>query len=93
VAPAGFALFLDVHHFPTGRDLAVLADHAAASEGREAEKPNETHHRFVPPADNAEQHPYLIELRIPSHNFSPQTFRVPTNPGFFPLVAGLHDER
>jgi hypothetical protein len=44
VASAGFALFLDVHHFPTGRDLAVLTDDAAASQGRETEKPNETHH-------------------------------------------------
>ena len=44
VASAGFALFLDVHHFPAGRDLAVLTDHAAARKRCETEKPNETHH-------------------------------------------------
>ena len=40
---AGFALFLDVSDFPAGRHLAIPADHAAASERSEAEKPNETH--------------------------------------------------
>jgi hypothetical protein len=44
VASADLALFLDVHDFPVRGYLAVLAHHAAASEGREAEQPNETHH-------------------------------------------------
>ena len=43
-ADAGFAFFLDVSDFPAGRHLAIPADHAAASERGEAEKPNETHH-------------------------------------------------
>src|SRR5204862_5079317 len=42
-AAAGFALFLDVSDFPAGRHLTIPADHAAASERGEAEKPNETH--------------------------------------------------
>ena len=44
VASAGVALLFDVVHFAARRHLAVLADDTAAREGRETEKPNETHH-------------------------------------------------
>src|SRR5215470_7907461 len=43
VAAAGFALFLDVRHFPTRGNLAIPADHAPARESCEAEQTNETH--------------------------------------------------
>ena len=52
---AGFALFLDVSDFPAGRHLAIPADHAAASESGEAEKPNETHRVLRP---DGEQYTY-----------------------------------
>jgi hypothetical protein len=43
VTSAGFALFLDVRHFPTRSNFAIPANHAPARESREAEKTNETH--------------------------------------------------
>jgi hypothetical protein len=43
VTSAGFALFFDVTHFTAGRHFAVTTHNAAAPEGSEAEKPNETH--------------------------------------------------
>src|SRR5262247_2748829 len=43
LADAGFAFFLNVSNFTTGRHLAIPADYAAAAERGEAEKPNETH--------------------------------------------------
>src|SRR5262245_53057097 len=43
LADAGFAFFLNVSDFPAGCHLAISADHAAAAERGEAEKPNETH--------------------------------------------------
>jgi hypothetical protein len=43
VASTVFALFLHVSDFTAGGDFAVAADDAAAGEGDEAEKPNETH--------------------------------------------------
>ena len=48
VTTAGFAFFLDVHHFPARGHLAVPADDAAACEGCEPEEPNETHHVYLP---------------------------------------------
>jgi hypothetical protein len=47
VTAAGLSLFFDVPDLAAGRHLAVLADDASASEGGEAEKPNEAHHTFV----------------------------------------------
>src|SRR3954469_8758065 len=44
VAPAGVAFLFDVVHFAARCHLAGLADDAAASEGREAEKSDEAHH-------------------------------------------------
>jgi hypothetical protein len=44
VTATGLALLLDVGHFPAGRHFAISADHAAASESGETEKPNETHY-------------------------------------------------
>src|SRR5262245_46148686 len=41
---ASLSLFLHVTNFATGGHLAVLADHASASECGEAEKPDEAHH-------------------------------------------------
>src|SRR5581483_4192989 len=46
VTAAGFPFFLDVCDLAARRHLAVAADHAAARERREAEKPNQTHHRL-----------------------------------------------
>jgi|ERR1700730_18194027 len=48
VTAAGLSLFFNVPDFAAGRYLAILADHAPAGEGGEAEKPNETHHTFLP---------------------------------------------
>jgi hypothetical protein len=44
VTAAGLSLFFNVTDFAAGRHLAVFADDAPASEGRKAQKPNETHH-------------------------------------------------
>jgi hypothetical protein len=43
MAPAAFTFFLHVGDFSAGRDFAVAADDASASECREAEETNETH--------------------------------------------------
>ena len=43
MASTGLAFFLDVRDFTTGGQFAVTANHAAAGESGEAEKPNETH--------------------------------------------------
>jgi hypothetical protein len=48
VTRAGLALFFDVSHFAARRHLTVPADDAAATEGGETEKPNETHDALRP---------------------------------------------
>jgi hypothetical protein len=45
----------------------------------------------LPSWDNTEQHPYLIE-HVSLAQFLGTKVGVPYNPGFFPPLAGLHDE-
>jgi hypothetical protein len=48
VTAATLAFFFDILDFSTRRHLAIASDDASASEGGEAEQPNETHHRLRP---------------------------------------------
>jgi hypothetical protein len=43
MAAAALPFFFHVRDFPAGRELAIPADHAAARQRREPEKPNDTH--------------------------------------------------
>src|SRR6476620_6211475 len=47
VVSAGRAFLLDVGHFSIRGDLAIVTGHAPASERREAEEMNKTHHGNV----------------------------------------------
>jgi hypothetical protein len=44
---AGFSLLFHIADFAAGCHFAIFADHASACEGREAEKPNETHDSLI----------------------------------------------